>query len=60
LLLVSTALLTFALDDPAFNSTQSSVQIRLRMHQNQLVIYTPKSKKILGRGHNLLPRPFSW
>jgi len=44
LLLVSTALLTFALDDPAF---QSSVQIRLRMHQNQLVIYTPKSKKIL-------------
>jgi len=34
LLLVSTALLTFALHDLAFNSTPTSVQIRLRMHQN--------------------------
>jgi len=34
LLLVSTALLTFAVDDPAFNSRPSSVEIRLRIHQN--------------------------
>ena len=34
LLLVSTALLIFALEDLAFNSTPSSVEIRLRMHQN--------------------------
>jgi len=33
LLLISTALLTFALDDLAFKSTPSSVEIRLRMHQ---------------------------
>jgi len=32
LLLVSTALFTFALEDLAFNSTPSIVQIRLRMH----------------------------
>jgi len=32
LLLVSTALLTFALDDLAFNIMPSSVQISLRMH----------------------------
>jgi len=34
LLLVSAAVLTFALDDLVFNSTPSSVEIRLRMHQN--------------------------
>ena len=34
LLLVYTALLTFALDDLAFKSTPSGVEIRLKMHKN--------------------------
>ena len=33
-LVILIALLTFALDDLEFNSTPSSVEIRLRMHQN--------------------------
>jgi len=40
LLLVSTALLTFALDDLAFTSTPFRVKIRLRMHQNYSHLYT--------------------
>ena len=39
LLLVSTALLTFALNDLAFNSTPSSVEIRLRMHYILAIIH---------------------
>jgi len=56
LLLVSTALLTFALDDLAFNSTPSSVEIRLRMHYILAIIHRIVNKLCPTLGAKA-PRP---